>query len=80
MSTDTISRNATRLWKLMNDGTTWCYKKIRETTHLSDREINAALGWLAREDTLEIIVNPVSKEETYIVRNFWDMAGISHNT
>ena len=74
MNTETIGRNAMRLWQLMNDGTAWCYNKIRQTTQFSDREINAALGWLAGEDTIEIILDPVSDEETYRVRHFWDMA------
>lgn len=76
MTTDSIHSSATRLWQLMNDGTTWCYNKIRQATRLSDREINAALGWLAREDSLEIITNPISGEETYRVRHFWEMGGM----
>lgn len=76
MSTDSIGHNAIRLWQLMNDDTTWCYNKIRQAIKLSDREINAAIGWLAREDTIEIITDPVSDEETYRVRHFWDMGGL----
>ena len=76
MSAESIGRNALCLWQLMNDGTTWCYNKIRQATHLSDRDINAAIGWLAREDTVEIIQDPMCKEEHYKVRHFWEMAGI----
>ncbi len=76
MTTELISRNALRLWQIMNDGTTWCYNKLRQVSNLSDREINAALGWLAREDTVEIVIDPDSNEESYRVRHFWDMAGI----
>lgn len=75
MNTEMISRNALRLWLLMNDGTTWCYDKLRQTTHLSDRDINAAIGWLAREDTLEIIPDPLSQEDSFRVRHFWDLDG-----
>lgn len=73
MNIETINRNAISLWRLMNDGTSWCYNKIRQMTHLSDREINAAIGWLAREDTLEIVLDPVSHEETYKVHQFWEV-------
>ena len=76
MSTGSIGRNATRIWKLMNNGAVWSYEQIKHSVNLSDREINAAIGWLAREDTLEIIQDPATLEETYRVRHFWDMAGI----
>lgn len=75
MDTTLIARNAVRLWHLMNDGTTWCYSKLRQASQLSDRDINAAIGWLAREDTVEIIQDPVSKEESYKIRQFWEMGG-----
>lgn len=75
MNTEMISRNALNLWRLMNDGTTWCYDKLRQATHMSDRDINAALGWLAREDTLEIISDPLSHKDSFRVRHFWDLDG-----
>lgn len=75
MTIETISRNALRLWQVMNDGTAWCYERLRKVSQLSDREINAALGWLAREDTVEITQDPVSNEESYRIRHFWEMGG-----
>ena len=72
METNLIARNATRIWKLMNTGTIWCYDRLKQATRLSDREINAAVGWLAREDTVEILPDPVTHEETYKVRHFWE--------
>lgn len=73
MTTDTIARNALKLWRLMNDGTVWCYDKLKLVSRLSDIEINAALGWLAREDSLEIATDPVTSEDTFKVRRFWDI-------
>lgn len=73
MDTDVIAKNALRLWQIMNDGTTWCYKKLRQVSQLSDREINAALGWLAREDTVEILKDPQSEDDLYRIRHFWEM-------
>ncbi|HRF69250.1 MAG TPA: winged helix-turn-helix domain-containing protein [Muribaculum sp.] len=72
MDTNLIARNAMRIWQLMNNGTTWCYDKLKRATELSDREINAALGWLAREDTVEILPDPVTQEDTYKVRHYWE--------
>lgn len=75
MDSNLIAKNALHIWQLMNNGTIWCYEKIKQATKLSDREINAALGWLAREDTVEILSDPVTQEDTYKVRHFWG-AGI----
>ena len=72
MDTNLIARNAMRIWQLMNNGTTRCYDKLKRATELSDREINAALGWLAREDTVEILPDPVTQEDTYKVRHYWE--------
>lgn len=72
MDTNLIASNATRIWQIMNNGTTWCYEKLKRVTGLSGREINAALGWLAREDTVEIIPDPVTREDTFKVRHFWE--------
>lgn len=72
MDTYLIASNANRIWQLMNNGTTWCYDKLKRATELSDREINAALGWLAREDTIEIEPDPITQEDTFKVRHFWE--------
>lgn len=77
MTTDTIHSSATRLWQLMNDGTTWCYDRIRRATHMPDREINAALGWLAREETIEITADPATAEERYKIRPFWEQDAVA---
>lgn len=72
MDTNLIASNATRMWQIMNNGTTWCYEKLKQVKGFSDREINAAIGWLAREDTVEIIPDPVTREDTFKVRHFWE--------
>lgn len=72
MDTKVIAKNAMRMWQIMNNDTTWCYDSLKSTLKMSDREINAALGWLAREDTVEILPDPVTNEDTYKVRHFWE--------
>lgn len=70
MTIDTINLNALRLWQIMNDGTVWCYSRLRQESQLSEREIDTAIGWLAREDTVEITQDPDSAEEAYRIRHF----------
>ena len=75
MTTDIISRNALRLWQIMNDGAAWRYDRLRQVSQLSDREIDTAIGWLAREDTVEIALDPESDVESYRIRRFWEIDG-----
>lgn len=72
MDTILIASNATRIWQIMNDGATWSYEKLKHVTGFSDIEIKAAIGWLAREDTVEIIPDPVTQEDAFKVRHFWE--------
>lgn len=72
MDATVIATNATRIWQLMNDGATWCFDTLKRATGLSGRELNAAIGWLAREDSVEILPDPETKEDTYKVRHFWE--------
>lgn len=72
MDSNLIAKNAMRLWQVMNNGAIWCYDKLKRASELSDREINAALGWLAREDSVEIVPDPETNEDTYKVRHLWE--------
>lgn len=72
MTIDNISRNALHLWQIMNDTSTWSYDRIVKESHLSDRDIALALGWLAREDSIEIIRDESSDTDTWRIRQFWE--------
>lgn len=72
MTIDNISRNALRLWQIMNDGSIWHYDRIMEESQLSDYETALALGWLAREDSIEIIRDESSDTDTWRIRQFWE--------
>ena len=37
-----------------NDYTRWSYDSLKRNSGLKDKELGAALGWLAREDKIEI--------------------------
>ena len=53
----TIGNNAGILWNLMNRaGSPQNFEDLRQKTHLSDAELYAAIGWLARENKIEIEV------------------------
>ncbi|WP_270570766.1 winged helix-turn-helix domain-containing protein [Bacteroides eggerthii] len=54
MDKHSIGTNAGIVWRLMNNDYKWNYQELKEKSGLSDRELNAAIGWLAREDKIQI--------------------------
>lgn len=47
-----IGKNAGIIWQLLNNGEPWEYEKLKAESGLSDRDLNLAIGWLAREDKI----------------------------
>lgn len=54
MDKHSIGTNAGIVWRLMNNDYKWSYQELKEKSGLSNRELNAAIGWLAREDKIQI--------------------------
>ena len=52
MNKNQIGTNAGIVWKLLSDNAHWEYDKLKQASGLSDRDLNAAIGWLAREDKI----------------------------
>ncbi len=48
-----IGLNAGKVWQLLSDNDKWSYGNLKKKSGLGDRELGAALGWLAREDKIE---------------------------
>ncbi|MFS2716198.1 winged helix-turn-helix domain-containing protein [Bacteroides uniformis] len=67
MDKNTIGTNAGILWRLMSNNMSWNYKELKEKSNLSDKELWAALGWLARENKIEFDTN---SEEEKVYLNF----------
>ena len=53
MNKNQIGTNAGIVWKLLSDNAHWEYDKLKHASGLSDRDLNAAIGWLAREDKID---------------------------
>ena len=53
MDVQTIGKNAGIVWRLLDHNRKWEYNELKEATGLSDRDLNAAIGWLAREDKIQ---------------------------
>lgn len=54
MNKDEIGLNAGKVWQLLSDNAKWSYGTLKKKSGLKDKELGAALGWLAREDKIEM--------------------------
>ena len=66
MNTDTIGANAGAIWQVLNAAEAMGTKQIKKDTKLTDKELYAAIGWLAREGKIMIASNPDDAKELII--------------
>ena len=57
MNKTQIGENAGIVWNILKDNKHWEYEQLKEISGLSDRELNAAIGWLAREGKIDFDMN-----------------------
>lgn len=63
MNTEVIGTNAGSVWNALNEAGALGVKQIKKMTKLKDKEVYAALGWLAREGKVVIAVDPADEKE-----------------
>ncbi len=63
MNAETIGVNAGLIWNALNEGNTLSVKQLRKATKLKDKEVFAALGWLAREGKVALAVDTKDEKE-----------------
>lgn len=66
MNIETIGTNAGSVWTALNEAEALGVKQLKKITKLKDKEVFAALGWLAREGKININVDPAD-EKDYII-------------
>lgn len=66
MNTQTIGANAGLVWKALSEAEAMGIKQLKKVTKLKDKEVFAAIGWLAREDKVNIQVDPADEKEFII--------------
>ncbi len=73
MDVQSIGESAGVIWRLLQgEHRRWDYNEIKKLTGLPDRQINAAIGWLAREGKLAIDDTMVDGENVlYIELNYY---------
>lgn len=62
MNVETIGTWAGLVWNTLNEKDVLGNKEIKKATKLKDKELYAAIGWLAREGKLNIAESEDGKE------------------
>lgn len=72
MDKQSIGINAGIVWRLLDNNRRWEYNELKSASGLSDRDLNAAIGWLARENKIEFKTDEGdSKEYLYLDINVY---------
>lgn len=66
MNTETIGTWAGQVWKALDEADVLDIKQIKKITKLKEKEVIAALGWLAREDKIAFEESDDEKKETLV--------------
>lgn len=64
MNAEAIGTWAGLVWTALNDkDTAVSLKQLKKVTKLKDKEVFAAIGWLAREGKIDLRTNPEDEKE-----------------
>ncbi len=66
MDIDTIGTNAGTVWVALSTADAMGIKQLKKVTKLKDKEVFAALGWLAREGKVAINPDPMDAKELIV--------------
>ncbi len=66
MNTEVIGTNAGTVWVALSGAEALGIKQLKKITKLKDKEVYAALGWLAREGKIAIEPDPEDEKEVII--------------
>ncbi len=63
MNAEAIGSFAGLVWQALNETDTLGLKQLKKITKLKDKEVFAAIGWLAREGKIDIQSNPDDEKD-----------------
>lgn len=66
MNTEIIGTNAGAVWAALDEAGTLSVKQLKKATKLKDKEVFAALGWLAREGKIALATDPEDEKELLV--------------
>lgn len=63
MNTETIGCWAGAVWNALNEAEALGMKQLKKITKLKEKELYAAIGWLAREGKITVSPDPDNEKE-----------------
>lgn len=66
INADIIGQWAGQVWEAVNEGDTLSTKQIKKIAKLKDKELFAALGWLAREGKVSFQTSDEDEKEILV--------------
>lgn len=63
MNSEMIGGWAGQVWNALSEADVLGLKQLKKITKLKDKEVFAAIGWLAREGKVSIQVNPEDEKD-----------------
>ena len=66
MNTEVIGTYAGTVWVALNGADALGVKQLKKITKLKDKEVFAALGWLAREGKISLASDPGDEKEIIV--------------
>lgn len=66
MNAETIGASAGLVWNALNEADVLGVKQLKKITKLKDKEVFAALGWLAREGKIDMQCDPEDEKEILV--------------
>lgn len=66
MNVEAIGTNAGAVWQALTTADALGVKQIKKIAKLKDKEVFAALGWLAREGKINIDSDPEDEKELIV--------------
>jgi hypothetical protein len=71
MNKKSIGTNAGIIWNLLNNNQKWSIQQLRDASGLSEKEIYTAIGWLARENKIEMDNSVEGREDYYLMIEYY---------
>ena len=66
MNIEFIGTSAGSVWTALNEADALGIKQLKKITKLKEKEVYAAIGWLAREGKINIAVDPEDAKELIV--------------
>ena len=70
MNQAVIGTNAGIVWRIMDGGhirQRWSFSELKRATGLSDMDLYAAVGWLARENKVEFFTDSQTEDDNFFL-------------